>query len=176
MANLTRIQQVERRVVKAVIEAALAAGYEVRAGAGAPACCDKKTVLKQMFTSDDEYLELWQVAWDVDQVTKNPVNGRREKFGWVRFIYGGDGHNVIAEYSDGLEELLEPVKAMSISDRTWDLPCQTAEQITEDLSEKLGVSLSEAAALLLRAQEKLDQEYVDEEALELAKKLHSNLC
>lgn len=57
-------------------------------------------VLMEMFATDDEYLYLW------------PSTSPQDKcFGWIRFVYGNDGYDVISDYTTNLEDLLMPVNA-----------------------------------------------------------------
>jgi hypothetical protein len=54
-------------------------------------------VLDAMFQTDDEFLE-------VSDAAQNPR-------GWVRFVYGNDGYDVISDYTVNLESALAPVNA-----------------------------------------------------------------
>lgn len=51
-------------------------------------------VLAEMFQTDDEFLV----------VKKGAAN-----HGWVRFVYGNDGWDVISDYTTNLEDVLKPV-------------------------------------------------------------------
>lgn len=56
-------------------------------------------VLNEMFQTDDEYL-----LTDTDA-------GKGTAEGWIRFIYGNDGWDVISDYTTNLESILAPVNA-----------------------------------------------------------------
>jgi hypothetical protein len=88
---------VERSIVKEVIKAALAAGYLLTVNDGEEdtlIASDKSSaIVSAMFTTDEDRL------WFVDKTTRN-------KIGWVYFIYGNDGYDVINDYTTNLEEVL----------------------------------------------------------------------
>jgi hypothetical protein len=56
---------------------------------------DAKKILAELFEVDDEYLGVFK-----------PADNR---IGWVRFVYGNDGYDVISDYTVNLEEVLKPV-------------------------------------------------------------------
>jgi len=96
--NIQERQAIEKRIAKRLIMDALAAGYEVAVDDGQDHFGPYKhtaEVLDRMFTVDEEHLIIYSRL--------GPDIFRR---GSVWFIYGNDGHDVIADYSGGLEELL----------------------------------------------------------------------
>lgn len=98
------IRDMEERVAAMVIETASAAGYELRVMDGeeivTPRTADKETLMKAMFSTDEDYLFFYKP-------------GVKERCGWVRFIYGNDGYDVINDYTTNLEEVLAPVNAFT---------------------------------------------------------------
>jgi hypothetical protein len=91
-------QRVERTIVRRVILDVLAAGYSINVNNGgdteelpAPSRSAKE-VLGAMFATDDEYLILYQ-------------NGKR--IGWVWFVYGNGGWDVVSDYSTNLEPVMK---------------------------------------------------------------------
>lgn len=43
------------------------------------------------------------------------VSWTERPIGWVRFVYGNDGHDVISDYTTNLESVLEPINAYAES-------------------------------------------------------------
>ncbi len=96
-------QEVERKIAKAFIKQAIAAGYEIAVNNGeeeTKAFDNVATVLKAMFLTDEDYL-----------IVFNGKDG--ERFGWVRFIYGNDGWDVISDYTTNLEHVMSEAKKIS---------------------------------------------------------------
>lgn len=101
-------QEVERKIVTSVIKAALAAGYTVSVDNGDNSGGEENAdgeflfeltggtklsqILKAMFLTDEDYLYF--------------RNAKNESRGWVRFIYGEDGWDVINDYAVSLESLI----------------------------------------------------------------------
>jgi len=57
---------------------------------------DSASILEHLMEVDDEHLYVF--------VPFNP-----ESVGWVYFVYGNDGYDVISDYTTGLEAILAPV-------------------------------------------------------------------
>lgn len=57
-------------------------------------------VLAEMFVTDDEYLIVREDGQD---------------FGWVRFVYGNSGYDVISDYTTNFEDVLSAVNAYAES-------------------------------------------------------------
>jgi hypothetical protein len=96
---------IERDIVLRTVAHLLAAGYYLNIANGgdgeelaAPSRNVSDIVLALMET-DDEFLTVYQNAAD------------QRRFGWVRFVYGNDGWDVISDYTVNLEEALAPVNA-----------------------------------------------------------------
>ena len=61
---------------------------------------DPDAILGAMMTTDEDYL-----------IVHHPVGD--ERIGWVRFVYGNDGWDVINDYTTNLETVLTPVNALA---------------------------------------------------------------
>lgn len=108
MTNKMR-QMVEREIAEQLIKDALAAGYTLGVNDGEEItlrhCGSAEMVLKAMFTTDEDYLLVYD-------------NEDASHFGWVRFVYGNDGYDVISDYSTNLEHIM--AGANKISDKYAD--------------------------------------------------------
>jgi hypothetical protein len=104
-------QEVERKIAAAFINQALAAGFTISIDNGGDEDEETKPsnnqdeILAGMFQTDEEHLYVW-----------NPTNGKR--VGWVFFVYGNDGWDVISDYSVNMEPLMS--EANKISDHYAD--------------------------------------------------------
>lgn len=99
---------VEQDIAEKTVKALFAAGYTLaidngegvsetfvyRAEIGLQPSVDR--VLAAMFETDDEYLLATSVNTDQGD-------------GWVRFVYGNGGYDVISDYTINLEDVLKPV-------------------------------------------------------------------
>ena len=56
--------------------------------------------MRELFACDDEYLY---------------VEHNGEEFGWIRFVYGNDGWDVVSDYTTNLEGTMEAVNAYADS-------------------------------------------------------------
>lgn len=94
--NIEQRIAIEKRIVKKVVEDALAAGYDVSVHNGGDdyeyTGTDKKRILEELFACDEEWLCLHK-------------NGKY--VGQVYFIYGNDGYDVICDYSVSLNDVLK---------------------------------------------------------------------
>ena len=84
-------QDVEIRIIKATVKALLDAGFELNVFDGETHYAMARTwadVKKAIYETDEDYLIAWK-------------EGKR--FGWVRFVYGNDGWDVICDYTTNLE-------------------------------------------------------------------------
>lgn len=89
-------QRVERTIARRVVKDAIAAGYEMTINNGGDGneiewTSNFKDIVKAMFATDEESLFLRK-------------NGR---MGWVRFIYGNDGWDVVNNYTYNIKEVME---------------------------------------------------------------------
>ena len=96
-------QHVERQIARRLILDGLAAGYSLSVDNGgdedeiAPShkC---KEILDAMFATDDEHLKFHKDGKYV---------------GWVYFVYGNDGYDVISDYTVNLEHVMAGVEKLS---------------------------------------------------------------
>ncbi len=101
-------EEMEIEIIKATIKAALDAGYALRvdsSGWAGPHSRDADVILKQMRACDEETLWLYTV------IGTEPAT--YQKIGFVCFVYGNDGHDVINDHTVNLEVLLQPVSALA---------------------------------------------------------------
>lgn len=99
---------VEQKIVRKIVKALLKAGYFLRT--------DEQThdprpniptdsaeeILKEMMEVDDEFLGVWKPQDITLGMTGRPM-------GWVRFVYGNDGWDVISDYTTNLEAIIDPI-------------------------------------------------------------------
>jgi hypothetical protein len=92
---------VERVLVRATAETLIAAGYTLRLNDGegwaSPKDANVAQIMDGCMSTDEDTLHVYTTG------------GQRQHFGWVRFIYGNDGWDVIADHTTNLEEVLKPV-------------------------------------------------------------------
>lgn len=101
---------VEQDIVTRTVDALLAAGYALTTDEGdhrfygpcAPSR-DRATILSTLREVDDEHLGVF------DSAEANVTPLIVQPLGWVRFVYGNDGYDVISDYTTNLEEVLSPV-------------------------------------------------------------------
>lgn len=89
-------RRIERDIVQRVVNVLQNKGYTLEVENGEDEAKPFVSVNKTMFQTDDE--EIWLSQ-----------NGKRN--GFVAFIYGNDGYDVIHDYSINLETVLSPVFA-----------------------------------------------------------------
>ena len=87
---------VEHDIVTRVVDTFLAAGYKLREQN--ESCTDNRDdILSLLLDLDDAFMV----------VSKDGIKDD----GWVRFVFGNDGYDVIWDYTTNLESILEPVNA-----------------------------------------------------------------
>ena len=87
-------QEVERKIAAAVIADALVAGYVISVDNGdeeTKPMADFQLIIDAMFMTDEDRLYIWKAG---------------QRFGWVSFIYGNDGWDVINDYTVNLESIM----------------------------------------------------------------------
>jgi hypothetical protein len=99
------IRDLEEKIVRQVIKDALAAGYKLTVNDGQDDVLTLSTkpreVFGVMFSTDEDYLFLRE--------------GPEGNTGWVRFVYGNDGWDVVNDYTTNIEAVMKG--ATEISDR-----------------------------------------------------------
>ena len=103
MGKMT-VEQMERKIVKTAAECIINAGYKIAVYDGETTSLsrtdDVKSIIDAMFATDED----WFRVYDAD---KTPI-------GWVRFAYGNNGWDVIADYTfSTLEKELSTAKALA---------------------------------------------------------------
>ena len=102
--NVKMRQLVERRIARRLVMDAIAVGYAINIDNGGddyelPAPSVKtKEILDTMFATDDEKLVMFK-------------DGKR--MGWVWFVYGNDGWDVISDYTTNLEHIMAGASPLS---------------------------------------------------------------
>jgi len=97
----TRIT-IERAVFRKAVETLLAAGFELRVHEGGDWACAR--------TTDPKVLEDAMMSTDEDRLYAfRPDNAA--PFGWVYFVYGNTGWDVVADHTAKLDAFLTPVDA-----------------------------------------------------------------
>lgn len=104
------VEVVERAIIKTIIEDALDQGYVVAhhdgeeytaysLGMGKATATDR--IMEELYATDEEFLVFFR---------------GRSKAGWVKLVYGNDGHDVVADHTDSqeIERLLSG--AMELAD------------------------------------------------------------
>ena len=98
--SIKRRIEVERKIVKRTVSALLEAGFVLSVFDGeeesAKTGTDYKMLHDALMETDEDYLFVWQ-------------DGEKQRFGWVKFVYGNDGPDVINDYTTNLEDVLAPV-------------------------------------------------------------------
>ena len=87
-------QELERRIARTIIQDAIEQGYTLDVNDSEETTLkgstDVKAILKAMFTTDEDYLILH----------------RGKEQGWIRFVYGNDGWDVVNDYTVNLEDVM----------------------------------------------------------------------
>lgn len=98
--NTTQRQAIERKIAEMTAQLLIGAGYQVTVKDGEELVLEKSTdvaaILEAMFSTDEDYL----IAYLPDASAHS---------GWVRFIYGNDGYDVINDYTTNLEPVMSQV-------------------------------------------------------------------
>lgn len=102
----------EAEIATRTVDALLAAGYlvwvDMKGDDGArpeQPTSNRVAILSEMMQVDDEFIGVYRVY---DKADERPD-------GWVRFIYGNDGCDVISDYTTNLESVLAPINAYADS-------------------------------------------------------------
>ncbi|EOC0011634.1 hypothetical protein ACI0X9_003319 [Cronobacter turicensis] len=98
-------ESMELKIAEATANALIAAGYKISVNDGEATVLKKsddvKAIIKAMFSTDEDTLLVYCDS-------SVPGTGM-DVVGWVRFIYGNDGWDVINDYTTNLETVLAPV-------------------------------------------------------------------
>lgn len=95
-------QELEKRIATEVINEALRMGHAISVNDGEETTLTHSRIagdiLAAMFTTDEDWLFIMDGVKDI---------------GWVRFIYGNDGYDVVNDYTTNLEELMRPANELA---------------------------------------------------------------
>jgi hypothetical protein len=94
-------QEVERKVITALVRDALKVGYTVSVDNGEDetnAFDNLKDVMASIMQTDEDRLYIWKEG---------------EQFGWVYLVYGNDGWDVISDYTVNLEHIMSGANKVS---------------------------------------------------------------
>lgn len=98
--NVTRRQAVEWFIVRRVVTVLIDAGYLLTVHDGEEATLkynkDVNQIVGALMTTDEDRLYVFQKV-------------RGTCIGWVQFVYGNDGWDVVSDYTTNLEDVLRPV-------------------------------------------------------------------
>ena len=96
---------IEKMVAERCIHDLLAAGYSLSVNDGEETtlhrCTRPAVILAAMATTDEDYLLV------------RPLGTNTPRIGWVRFIYGNSGWDVINDYTTNLEAALAGTNALA---------------------------------------------------------------
>ena len=106
--NVQNRQRVEKEIATAIINAAIAKGYTFKVDNGGDddeviSTTTLDETLKAMFATDEEHLYI--------------VGPNGKNIGWVFFVYGNDGWDVVNDYTTNLDALGIMTEAETISDK-----------------------------------------------------------
>ena len=91
---------VEQKIARHTVTALLACGYSLSVYDGEEVTVerstDKTAICNAMYTTDEDYLFVFRA-------------GESSRIGWVRFVYGNDGWDVICDYTTNLDSPMESV-------------------------------------------------------------------
>lgn len=101
-AQIRDRRSIEQRIVIRVVEDLLAAGFKFSLNNGGDELefkdsTDKALIFSNMMETDEDKLH----------VKKDGLDFR--VYGWIQFIYGNDGYDVISDYATILEQWLKPI-------------------------------------------------------------------
>lgn len=101
MLSLDRRLEIERQIVSKAVDCLLAAGYSLSVYNGeepsTPFFTDREQVLAHLFACDEERLL-------ARSATTN---------GWLLFVYGNGGYDVIADGTTNLEDVVQPANDLA---------------------------------------------------------------
>lgn len=105
--------EVERKIVTAVVEDAIAAGYDLQVYTDGEdfteRTTDKKIIIDMLMELEDAFLKMRLPA------TKDGYHDH-----WVRFVFGNDGWDVISDYLTSLDSTTILARAVAISQQYED--------------------------------------------------------
>ncbi len=101
--NVQERQRIERRIATAAAKGLIAAGYKIAVHDGEEIALrktdDVRAIIGAMFSTDEDRFIVYH--------RPSIADAEWERIGWVRFIYGNDGWDVIADNTTNLEAALQ---------------------------------------------------------------------
>ena len=104
-ARIARRVEIEKKICRAVTKALLAAGHSVSVHDGYEIVVRKSRSVSAVMAA--------LMSTDQDGLWAHSADGSR--VGWVSFVYGNDGWDVIHDYTPALEQVLAP--AFDVAER-----------------------------------------------------------
>lgn len=107
-------QELERRIAGVAVSQLLAAGFGISVDNGGdedeatPVLTDAKTIKQAMFLTDNDTLFVHSLAAGLI-----PGNFEKTATGWIDFVYGNDGFDVMSNYTVNLEPFLTAANAIA---------------------------------------------------------------
>ncbi|ABI60827.1 hypothetical protein [Nitrosomonas eutropha] len=100
-------QNIERQIARSAVNALIKAGYSVAVFDGEEialeAARDIGAIMDAMFSTDEDCLFAMITMKD----------GKKKRVGWVSFVYGNAGYDVISDYTTNLETVLADTTALT---------------------------------------------------------------
>lgn len=130
-------QKVERAIARRVIADLIAAGYALSVDNGADGdegnvrdyetlSRDPVKVFDRMFQTDEDYIFVWEAKGaKAHYAAAHSGKEEKGKVGWVRFIYGNSGWDVINDHTTNLSNVL--------GDHGFDKPYTGVSKMIEQL-------------------------------------------
>ncbi len=123
--NVKLWQLIERRILLAVVRECLRLGYALNVDNGGDdfelpsPTTERKAIMAACMAADEDRLYVYRprVEGDKPMLEKRwNSSGSTEQWtflGWVLFVYGNDGFNVVSDYTTNLEAVLKPANALA---------------------------------------------------------------
>lgn len=99
-------QQIEKLIVEQAIDELLEQGFWLSVNDGeeeSEITNDRAKVIDAIMNTDNDYLNVHQCS--------NPP--QESIIGWVSFVYGNDGYDVMSDYTTNLEDHLKKTQALA---------------------------------------------------------------
>lgn len=107
--NVQERQRIERRIATAAAKGLIAAGYKIAVYDGEeiaqPKTDDVRAIIGAMFSTDEDRFFVYRRATGAE--------AGWERIGWVWFVYGNDGWDVIADNTSNLEDALQSASELA---------------------------------------------------------------
>lgn len=103
-------QEVERKIITACVDALLQAGFTLSVSDYDD---DDKEIENPITDSSDKSLDTITQWDDCYLWVHHADDASDESFGWIRFIYGNDGWDVINDYTVNLEPYMAEAQRIS---------------------------------------------------------------